>query len=132
MQADQITLNVDELNNGTDVPSIYSRYEETQNRSVYITADHTPATREQFTFFRSAPTRTGNFKGVQKSSVKFTKDTEVLGVDGTTLASAIIVEISFSIPAGIDASRVLRARQVAIAMLDDDTVMDKLNIQLMV
>lgn len=133
MLLDTLTLNVDVLNNGTVVPHVISRYEETQNRSVYVSTTHTPALRDQLAFFRSLPTRAGNFKGVQKTSFKFTKDITVPGVDATTnVSSALIVEVSFSVPAGLSSDVVKTARQKVIALLDDDSVMDKLNIQLMV
>jgi hypothetical protein len=65
--------------------------------------------------------------------VKFTDDVEVSGVDSsTTLAAPMILEISFSIPVGTAATDVKHLRQRALAALDDDSVMDALNIQLMV
>jgi hypothetical protein len=65
--------------------------------------------------------------------VKFSQDVEVAGVDGvSTLTSPIIVEVSFSVPVGATQAEQLIARQRAIALLDDDTIMVKLNDQLMV
>lgn len=133
MQPDIMTLQVDTNNDGTPTATPYTRYEETQNRTVYIADDHTPAVRNQVAFYRSLPTKSGNFRGVGKSSVKFTRDTQVPGVDlNTTLASSIIVDVSFSVPVGLDAIDVRKMRQSVIALLDNDTIMNALNIQLMV
>lgn len=133
MQANQLTLSVDAGNNGTPANETYTRYEEYQNRSTYIGANHTPDDRDLLAIYRTFPTKTGNFKGTAKSSVKFTKDVEVAGVDSnTTIASPIIVECSFSVPVGASAAELKHARQRIIAALDNDSFMDSLNIQLMV
>lgn len=133
MQPSTITLAVDTANTGSTTNEVYSRYEETQNRTTYIGAGHTPDSRDTITLYRTQPTRTGNFKGVSKSSVKFTEDTEVSGVDSsTTLAAPMIMEISFSIPVGASTADVVHLRQRAHALIDDDSIMNALNIQLMV
>jgi hypothetical protein len=133
MQPNTITLAVDIANSGSTTNEVYNRYEETQNRTTYIGSGHTPDSRDSLTLYRTQPTRTGNFKGVAKSAVKFTDDVEVSGVDSsTTLAAPMILEISFSIPVGTAATDVKHLRQRALAALDDDSVMDALNIQLMV
>lgn len=133
MQANQLSVQTDPLNNGTIVPEPYDRYEEYQNRSVYIGASHTPDTRDTISLYRSFPTKSGNFKGVSKSSVKLTKDHLVLGVDGVSnLTSPVIVEVNFSVPLGVTAANLLEIRQRVIALLDDDSMMDALSIQLMV
>lgn len=133
MQADSIVLAVDEANNGTTIDHTFERYEETQNRSLYVAASHEPTKREMIALYRSMPTRAGNFKGVQKSSFKITKDVNIPGVDNTTeVASAVIIEVNFSVPAGYAPEELLKWRQTVLALLDNDTIMDKLNIQLMV
>jgi hypothetical protein len=133
MQPNDITLDVDYSNDGNTTAETYDRYEEYQNRSTYIGANHAPEARDQIQMYRSFPTKSGNFKGVSKSSVKLTRDVSVTGVDGVaTLTSPIITEISFSIPVGTPAADVLKARQRALAMIDSDDIMDPLNIQLMV
>lgn len=133
MQPNTVTLPVDVANNGTTFDEIYSRYEEQQNRTVYIGAFHTPDSRDMLTLLRTMPTKNGNFKGVSKSTVKFTKDTVVSGVDGsTTLTAPIIIDVSFSIPVGTIAADVIKARQRVIALLDEDSFMDPLNIQLQI
>lgn len=133
MQPNTITLTVDPLNNGTTEQQDYVRYEEAANRSTYIGEDHLPDARNTLAVYRTFPTKTGNFKGVAKSSAKFTQDVVVPGVDGVSqLTAPIIVEVSFSIPVGATAADVKLARQRVVALCDADSIMDALNIQLMV
>jgi hypothetical protein len=136
MQSNEITLVVDELNDGdttADSTEVWTRFEEYQNRSTYIRADHSLDARRTLSLYRSFPKVNGNFKGVSKTSLKFTTDTSVDGVDGvTSLTAPIIVEVNFSIPVGATAAEVLIVRQRALALLDLDAVMDPLNNQLMI
>lgn len=133
MQPDQLTLSVDALNNGTPANEIYTRYEEYQNRAAYIGSSHKTDARDLLAIYRTFPTKSGNFKGTAKSSVKFTKDLSVAGVDSTTLITApIILELSFSVPVGVSNAELKHARQRMLALLDTDSFMDSLNIQLMV
>lgn len=133
MQPNELNLYVDELNDGNTVLQPYMRYEEQQNRTTYIGATHTPDARDTITLYRSFPTKSGNFKGAAKSSVKLTEDATVSGVDGSTsLTSPIIAEVSFSLPVGVNPAAVKEVRQRLIAILDDDSFMESLSIQLMV
>lgn len=133
MQPDSITLPVDTLNNGTTQNETYTRFEEFQNRATYIGSSHSPDHRDTLSLYRSFPTKTGNFKGVSKTSVKFSKDYTIVGVDSsTTLTAPIIIEISVAAPVGITTDALKTARQRAIALLDLDSVMEPLNSQLMV
>lgn len=134
MQPDEITLSVDEENDGVGpVDHVYTRYEEFQNRSVYVGANHALDNKDTLTLYRTPPKPNGNFKGVAKTAYKFSKDYEVTGVDGvSTLVSPVIVEVSFSIPVGVSAANVLLERQRALALLDLDAVMTPLNVQQMV
>lgn len=133
MQADTLSLAVDVANDATIVTVPYSRYEETQNRTVYVGADHEPGSRDQIALYRTLPTRSGNFRGVGKSAIKLTKDTQVLGHDSSTsIMSSLIIDVTFSVPVGCDSGKLLKARQTLISLLDDDTFMNKLNVQLMV
>lgn len=134
MQPDEIELTVDALNTGANqVTKTYSRYEEFQNRTVYMGETHTLAKRDLLGLYRTANKPSGNFKGTAKTAVKFTEDIIVDGVDGIAqLTAPIIVEVSFSIPVGATAADVLRLRQTAIALVDSDDVMDPLNLQLLV
>lgn len=133
MQPNVITIAVDAANNATPADENYTRFEELQNRSTYIGVLHLPEDRDLLALYRTAATKNGNFKGVSKSAVKLTKDVQVPGVDSsTTLTAPIIIEVSFSVPVGTTAAEVLHARQRAVALLDTDSVMDPLNLQLMV
>lgn len=133
MQPNAITLPVDPLNDDTIVNEEYTRYEEYLNRSVYIGTGHTPDARNTIAMYRTFPTKSGNFKGVSKSSIKLTKDFPVSGVDGsTTLSSPLIAEVNFSVPVGVTPAQVKACRQRLIAILDSDTICDPLNIQLMI
>lgn len=131
MQTNEITLTVDELNDGVttaDVDHVFTRFDEYQNRSVYNGSTHTFESRDQLGLYRTFPKPNANFKGVRKSTVKFTKDIVVTGVDGvSSITSPIITEISFSIPVGATDAQILIERQKALALLDLDAVMTPLN-----
>lgn len=133
MQPNVISIDVDYLNNGTETTEEFNRYEEYLNRSVYIGEGHTPDARNTLAMYRTFPTKSGNFKGVSKSSIKLTKDYPVAGVDGvSTLTSPAIFEVNFSVPVGVTAAEAKKCRQRLIAILDSDELCDALNIQLMV
>lgn len=134
MQTDQITLSVDEQNDGVGpVNHVFTRFEEYQNRSVYIGDSHSMAAKDTLGLYRTFPKPSGNFKGVAKTAVKFSKDVLVTGADGVSqLTAPIIVDISFAIPVGATHGDILVARQRALALLDLDAIMDPLNEQLMV
>lgn len=130
MQGDQLTLSVDVANDSNPVSEVYTRYQEFENRSVYIGADHLPEARNLLALYRTFPTKVGNFKGVLKTSIKFTQDQEVPGVDSsTTITSPAILDLTFSVPVGTTAADLTHLRQRLLALLDDDTFMDSLNIQ---
>lgn len=127
-QPNGITLAVDELNNGTNVNHVYTNYDRTTGRTTYIHSGHTPLLRDTLAFYRTPSKSNGNFKGVMKTSFKFSKDIEVEGIDGTTtLVSPIIIEGSFSVPLGATDAEILLMRQRAIALLDRDDLMVDLN-----
>lgn len=124
MLPNSITLAVDEANDSNPVNHILARAEESSNKSVYYDEDHTVAARNTCTFLRTFPKQNGNFYGTLKTSVKFTKDVVVVGVNGEDIKVPLISEASFSFPVGIDNAAATLARQKLVAMLDDDTVMD--------
>lgn len=132
MLSDTITLPNVLLGAGPPVPVEISRYEETQNRTTYVKSDHLPGNRRQVTFYRTAPTKSGNFMGVGKSSVKFTQDVSVSGVNGSALVAPIIIELAFSVPVGVVVGQLEELRREVLALIDNDTLMNKLNVQLMV
>lgn len=133
MQPNDITLSVDVANDGTEVYQVYSRFEENVNNSTYVGTGHTLATRDKFTLYRTNPTQQGNFLGVAKSTIKFTEDILVAGVDAaTSLKSPIIATVGFSIPVGASIAQITEVRQRILALLDSDTIMNPLNLQLMI
>lgn len=119
MQDVTITLAIDELNNGTTVNKVMSRYDSNGNRSLYIAPDHLPDNRQTMSLFRSPAKPNGNFRGVNKTSVKLTWDRQVLGVDGVaTLTAPSICECGFSLPVGMTDAETLEFRQTMVAALD--------------
>lgn len=126
MLNDSITLAVDTLNSGVPTNLVLTRVDESDSgRSLYIGPDHEMGERDQLQFYRTLPKPAGKFKGVARSSFKFTKDVEVLDNEGNTIVAPYIFEVSQSIPVGVtDATRVIM-RQRGIAALDDDTLMNK-------
>lgn len=133
MLPDSIVLPVDRANNETIVNETLTRFEEYLNRAVYITGAHVVGTPDTLSFYRTSPKPTGNFRGVQKTSTKFSRMIMVAGVDGTsTIAAPIIVETSYSIPVGATEEQILLARQRNIALQDLDAIMNPLQIQGMI
>jgi len=136
MQPNIITLDVDTDNDGGATAAetfTYSRFEEFQNRSTYISSDHSLAVRNQLGLYRTMPKQSGNFRGVAKSAIKFTQDYQVAGVDATTTNVAPgIIDIGFSIPVGITPEQDLALRMRAVALLLQDTILAPLVGQLMV
>lgn len=136
MLPNTITLAVDDNNDGGTTPTIehiYSRFDEYQNRSEYIHANHTVATRDKLGFYRTFPKTNGNFRGTQKCAIKLTKDYSVDGVDTeTTLIRPAIGEIGFSFPVGLTPAQTLEFRMRLVAVILDDSVMGPLTDQLMI
>lgn len=129
MLPNSITLAVDEANNSTSVNHVMSRAEEGVNKSVYYDADHTVAARNNMSIIRQFPKQSGNFYGTLKTTVKFTKDISVDGVNGETIKVPLIAQADFSFPVGTTNAQATLFRQKLIAMLDDDSVMDLLHDQ---
>lgn len=127
MQPNLITLPVDRANNGNPIDEVYEKADTVGNRSTYHGPGHTLEERDKLDLYRTPPTKSGNFRGTAKSSFKFTEDRQVLTVDGLTTVAPLILEVSFSIPVGVNDLVVKEARQRAIALLDNDSVMDALN-----
>lgn len=131
MLANVITLAVDVENDDTTVNQDYRRFNEEPNRTLYIGANHAFDSRDQMVVTRSFPTKSGNYKGTAKSSLKFTLDETVSAADGVaSLTAPAIAEVSFSLPVGTTASKIKLIRQRIIAMLDNDATMDAINLQL--
>lgn len=127
MQPNTITLSVDDDNDGgttAAVDILYTRFDEYQNRSEYISEHHLINLRDKVGLYRTFPKVSGNFKGMAKSAIKFTHDILVPGVDSSTGVTApAIIDVNFSFPVGITASKALELRMRAVAFLSDDSVM---------
>lgn len=127
MLSGTITLNVDLLNNGTQTAQAFARAEEFQNRSVYEGPSHSLISKDTLTFYRTRPTKSGNFNGTAKSAMKFSTDTTVPAVNtADTIVAPMIGEVSFSLPVGCTAAQAKALRQRLVALLDDDVVMSQL------
>lgn len=129
-----IIIAVNETNDGiTFVDHNYTRFDEFQNRSVYVGDLHTTALRDTLTFYRTFPKVNGNFRGTSKVAVKFTQDIAVPGVDAnTSLLVPMIGEMSYSLPVGLTDAQALMLRQKFVALTKDGTIMIPLTKQLMV
>lgn len=124
MLADTLTISVDEENDGVGpVNHVFTRFEDTPTRSTYIGANHSLSARDTLNFYRTLPKPSGNFNGVAKTALKFSKDIVVDGRDGADVTAPIIIEVSASIPVGATAAQVLVARQRVVSLLDLDAVM---------
>lgn len=114
-----ITLPVDQLANDVLVDESFTRFDEFQNRAVYVGPGHSLSKRNTLTTYRTLPKKSGNFNGVGKSAAKFTQDFEVPGVDlSTTVIGSGIVDISTSFAVGMTDAECMGMRQRAIAFLD--------------
>lgn len=123
-----ITLAVDTANTGTVTNEVYSRYSEAQNETLYIGPDHAVTARNQLRFARTFPTKSGNFNGAVITEVKFTQDISVPGVDSTTTeVRPVVITLRISDPVGDSVSNLVHFRQRLLALLDDDTIMNKFN-----
>lgn len=127
MLSDTITLPVDLLNNGTPTNQVFTRADEFQNRSVYEGPSHSLISKDTLTFYRTKPTKSGNFNGTAKSALKFSTDTSVPAVNtADTIVAPMIGEVSFSLPVGCTAAQAKVLRQRMVAILDSDAVMVQL------
>jgi hypothetical protein len=121
-----ITLAVDLENTGSTTNEVYNRYDEYQDRSVYIGPNHALDARQTMTCYRTKPKPSGKSRGVAKTALKFSEDVTVPGTDGADLAAVELGEISFSLPVGTSAERAMALRQRMIAALDSDSWITKL------
>jgi hypothetical protein len=128
-----ITFPVDELNNGTPTDHVFTRSEEYLHRTIYTGPEHSLSDRDTMTVARTQPTRSGNFRGTAKSSLKFTIDKSVETLEaGTYVTAPLIGSINFSMPVGITAADAMILRQRLVAALDDEdfivALMENLNV----
>lgn len=106
------TISVDASNVDAAVSDVtYGRHEETVNRTIYTSEDHSLASREMMAFYRTAPKRNGASRGSGKVSVKFTKDVSVPNANGDgDITLPMIGEISLSTPVGASAADMAQLR----------------------
>lgn len=126
MQPNEITLTVDEANDGSTTPDIdhmYQRFDTFSTRSVFNETEHTEDLRKTLSFYRTSAKANGLFRGTRKSAFKFTTDIQVVGTDGVSLiTSPIITEVKISLPLGATEAQAKLERQKALALLDNDSV----------
>jgi hypothetical protein len=128
MQANIITLAVDTANTGSTTDLTLTRHSEEMNKATYIGDDHVTDSRDQMSFHRSAPKPSGQSRGMQRSTIKFTKDFAVPNADGSgNIVLPLILEVGFTVPVGTPSADVLEMRQRVVAICDDDTICDALN-----
>lgn len=122
-----VTLAVDHDRDATPTDEAFVRFEEHLNRSLYTGADHSVESRNTLTLTRSIPKVSGNFRGVKKTSLKFTQDKVIAGVDATTTVVApLILSVAISVPVGSTAADCMHLRERVRAVLDDQDVMTRL------
>jgi hypothetical protein len=122
-----ITLSVDHDRDATPTDEDFTRFEEHINRSLYVGENHSVESRSTLTLTRSMPKVSGNFRGVKKTSAKFTQDLVVDGVDGsTTNVAPLILNLSISVPVGATAADCMHLRERMRAALDHQSIMTRL------
>lgn len=128
MLPNTITLSVNTDNDENIVNQVYNRFRElTPDRTVYSREGTSPSARDELTFSRVFPKKNGSFPGVHRPGIKLAQDTSVEGLNGDTLKTQIIADLSFSIPVGTSPELVLEFKQrLAAVLLDDTQVMDDL------
>jgi hypothetical protein len=79
-------------------------------------------------FYRTAPKGNGVTRGAAKTSFKVTIDRSVPNSAGDgNVVLPHIIEISMSAPVGVTAADTMELRQIALAILDDDSISGDLN-----
>lgn len=126
---DPITLSIDEANDSNPSDHILSRGREFATKTEYYDEDHTVASRSMCTVMCTLPKQNGNFYGTLKTSVKFTRDVTVTGVNGEDIKVPSIAEANFSFPSGTDEAHATLMRQSLVSFLDLDSVMDLIHNQ---
>lgn len=131
MLSNVITLTVDETNDGATTPDVdheFTRFDTYNTRSVFHRDNHSVDMRDTLGFYRTVPKPNGIDRGNLKTSFKFTKDIQVTGKDGVSiLTKPIIFELNATIPVGATSEEIMRERQKAVSLLDDDVIMCALN-----
>lgn len=110
-----ITLSYDAEGDGSPVDVVIRRDQEYPDRSVYVFPDADGGD-HSLVFYRTRPKQAGNFKGVSRTREKITKPVEVEGVDGTTVTSSAIGELSLSFPKGMTGAQKIAFLQELISV----------------
>lgn len=124
MLDDNITLTLP--NGGTPIDVDYRRFEEFQNRSIYVGDGHSFSLRDQVAFYRTLPRKSGLFLGVGKAAAKVTQDVSVLNANGEATIAPIIIETSVSIPVGASDADVNAAEDRVAALIADRDFINRL------
>jgi hypothetical protein len=120
MQETTLTLAVDHDHDGTPTNEVFTKIKQdtTAGRSVYKGADHTAAVRNLLSISAREAIPSGDFKGVAKSSLKFTQDLTVPNAVGDDIVAPEIAEVTFSLPVGTTAASAMHLRERVIAALN--------------
>lgn len=126
MLQDPLVLSVETATPGTYADKTFRKDSQNGNGSLYLSSSHSNTSRDTLTVVRGLPTRVGNFRGVQRGSLKTTKDISVPGYDSsTTLTQPLIFQLSGSIPVGATDEAIQAERRKMRAMLDDDDLFEE-------
>lgn len=99
-----ITIPSVDASSGEAAPVVFTRVREELDKTTYNGPYHQPDARELLTFSRSAPKQNGLSRGMCKSAIKLTRDVSVVNTAGTTHQMPLIIEVSASVPVGVDKS----------------------------
>lgn len=126
-----LTISVDKANDASAVNEVFTRDggSVAPNKSFYYGDLHTVDAKETLAFARVLPKINGNFKGTQRSSQKYARAFNVLGVDGNTIQAIATTECIDSFPVGMTSAQKKEMRQYMIGLRDNDTIMDKIHDQ---
>jgi len=102
MQANTITVQTDAAGDDVIVPEVYTRAQETLNKTTYEGPQHSLVLRDILQLSRVAPKPNSISRGSAKTKIKFTLDVEVANPKGDgTITMAAIGEVSYSLPIGM-------------------------------
>lgn len=119
MLSNTITLPVDVANNGTLVDKIHTRDEVTPGKVLYYGPERTPTHADLLTILRTKAVRSGNFFGVHKNRIKFSKDFNVPTAEvGKEVQQPFIMDLYISKPVGVSDAQITERLQTLRAFLD--------------
>lgn len=130
MLENQIVVPVAEEMGGTPANVECRRSDFTSGKSLYKLPGHSYASKNQLQFFSNEPKPSGNFMGTRRTSAKLTRGVAVPGKDlSTSVVAPIIIELSCSIPVGVDDKTAIAARQFVMALGSQAEVINTLNLR---